>query len=87
MGQLLLLQTWVKLLQIGGTISTRGLFVTNQCNYYVSRIITNSAQRVPCFKHKCQKYFVELNFLSPVSLIVLDNFVRLKFTYFGFTFM
>ena len=53
----------------------------------LSRPIVNAAQQVSCFKHKYQKYFVELNFLSPLSLIVLENFVRLKIPFFGFSFL
>ena len=52
----------------------------------LSRLIANAAQKVSCFKHKYQKYFVELKFLFPLILIVLDNFVRLKIPFFGFTF-
>ena len=51
------------------------------------RLFANAAQQVSCFKHKYQKYFVELNFLSPLSLIVLENFVRLKIPFFGFSFL
>ena len=71
MRQLLLLQTWVKLLQIGATINNCGLYVTNLRNYYYHRDL------LPMLRN----WYLALNrkFLSPLTLIVLDNFVRLKF--------
>ena len=51
----------------------------------LSRLIANAEQQISCFKHKYQKYLVELKFLSPLSLIDLDTFVRLKIPSSGFT--
>ena len=52
----------------------------------LSRLIANTAQELSCFKHKYQKYFEKLKFLSPLSLIVLDNFVRLHFPFLALLF-
>ena len=85
MRQLLLLQYWVNLLQIGATINNYGLFVTNLRNYYCYRDLLPML-RSRYFVLKISKPLCGTKVLSPLSLIVLDNFVRLKFSCFGLRF-